>query len=330
MPVRPRAQRPIYAGTRMFLGRRDLVVSFYTKKCQFQCTYCALPQRSAPEDVSASDLNIQVDGLFQRFEEEIPRFQQFSFGNEGSALDEKRFHLASLRRLLERVGDMASLEVLSIETRVEYVSRSRLEDIRSRTLVPKLDITVGFETQDDQIRQGVLRKNTSRRVMEDRIRLAADLGVRLTSYVMIKPAPWMTERDGIREAIATMEYLGEQCERSGVELVIYLTPMYVAEGSHLQLVSKPGAWVPPTIQSIYEVVIAGHAMGLPVYTGLWSEGMAGEGGDYRGRDGYDPVLRSALARFNRSADFTELETSFLPQREWTAQLRPARRGLAAP
>jgi len=117
----------------------------------------------------------------------------------------------------------------------------------------------------------------------------------------------MTEEHGVREAIATMEYLGELCARHGVELVIYLTPTYIAEGSHLQQTTQPGDWMPPTIQSIFEVVVAGHRMGLPVYIGLWSEDLADERTDFRGREGYDPDLRTALVRFNRTSDFRHLE-----------------------
>ena len=311
MDSEPDSRRPIYTGTRTFLGRPDLVVSFSTKKCQFQCSYCALPTRSAPGDVSEADLSAQIDWVFKEYAPRIASFQQLSFGNEGSALDRRRFHLASLHCLLERAEDMTALEVLSVETRPEYARREALEDVRARTRAPVVDVTIGFETQDDHLREVVLRKNTSRRLLEDCVRVLGDLGMRLTSYVMVKPAPGMTDEQGAREAIATMEYLAELCGRHEAGLVIYLTPMYVARGSYLERTTRPGEWVPPTIQSIFDVAVTGWRMGLPVYCGLWSEELADEAHDFRGREGYDPALRMALVKFNITGDASHL-IPFLP------------------
>lgn len=301
------AEKPLYIGTRKFLGSHDLVVSFYTTKCQFQCTYCALPTRSATGSVTAEQMRAQIDYVFDNKSAELPDFRQFSFGNEGSALDRKRFHPESLDYLLHRARSMRNVEMLSIETRPEYVHREYLEHIARQTHVPRLDITVGFETQNDHIRLTVLQKKLSRRVMEDRIALLGAMGIRLTSYVLIKPAPRMTDVQGVQEAVDTMEYLRNICDHYGTELVIYLTPTYVAKGSYLQRTTEPGDWVPPTIQSIFRVVVAGHRMKLPVYTGLWSEELADEQTDFRGRPGYDPELRDAIALYNRTHDFSSLE-----------------------
>ena len=298
---------PIYDGARMFLGRKDLVVSFYTRKCQFACTYCSLPRRSAEVPVSVADLNAQIEGVFAKYRADLVDFRQLSFGNEGSALDAQRFHPDSLRLLLERAKACANLEVLSIETRPEYITRARLQDVLACTHARIVDVTVGFETQDDRIRIDQLGKAISRRLMEDRIALLGELGVRLTSYVMVKPAPRMTEEDGVREAVATIEYLGAECAKQGAELIVYLTPMYIAQDSYLQQTTARGDYVPPTIQTVYRVLVEARTRGIPVYAGLWSEGLAEAGDDFRGREGYDPELREAIVRFNRTNDFSHLE-----------------------
>jgi archaeosine synthase beta-subunit len=301
------SRTPIYTGTRSFLGRADLVVSFYTRKCQFGCSYCALPLRSANEPVDVEDLNAQIDGVFERHADDLAPLRQLSFGNEGSALDAARFHRESLDHLLDHVDVLPTLELLSIETRPEYVKRDVVERIRARVPHLSLDVTVGFETQDDHLRQTVLRKSISRKIMEDRIELLGELDMRLTSYVMIKPAPRMTDAEGVREAVATIEYLLDRCTRATVELVAYLTPTYIAEGSDLQRAFGREDWKPPTIQDIARVIVGGNRVGVPVYTGLWSEGFAEEEGDYRGREGYDPELRAAIAELNRTNDFAVLE-----------------------
>lgn len=302
-----RATTPIYDGTRMFLGRRDLVISFYTRKCQFRCTFCALPQRSAADTVSRADLSAQIAGVFAAHRRELGGFRQLSFGNEGSALDPQRFHPESLRLLLDSAARlMPNLEVASVETRPEYISEARLADVKARLPGVTVDMTVGFETQDDKIRLQTLNKKISRRLMEDRIALLGALGVRLTSYVMVKPAPGMSEDDGVSEASATIEYLAGQCARHGTELVVYLTPLYIAEGSELAR-TRGRDWTPPAIQSVLRVILAGHRLGVPVYTGLWSEGMAAGPGDYTARDGYDPEVRAAILLLNKTGSPAAVE-----------------------
>jgi archaeosine synthase beta-subunit len=297
---------PIYDGRRDFLGRKDLVVSFYTEKCQFECSYCALPQRSANAPVSVEALNGQIDWVLDKYRDEAPAIGQLSFGNEGSALDPRRFYPQSLHYLLERAKEFVNLEVLSIETRPEYVREPVLRDVLQRTHAKKIDVTIGVETQDDGIRE-LLNKKMSRKLIEDRIAVCGELGVRLTSYVMVKPAPGMTEEQGIADSLATIEYLAEQCGRRGVELVIYLTPTYIAMGSELSRTTKAEDYLPPTIQSVLTVIVKGRQYGVPIYTGLWSEELAEEGNDFRGRGGYDPQIRKAILRFNRTNDFAHLE-----------------------
>ncbi len=307
-----RSKTAIYDGRRRFLGRRDLVISFYTMKCQFQCTYCALPLQSANLPVTAEDLDAQINEVFDRRADALSALQQISFGNEGSVFDRVRFHQSSLELLLERTAEAPRLEVLSIETRPEYINADKLEHVRRRTRARVLDVTVGFETQDDELRQGLMNKSISRRNMEKRIALLGESGVRLTAYVMVKPGPRMTEAQGVAEAVATMDYLAEQTARHGVDLVIYLTPNYVAEGSTLARTVRREDYLPPTIQSILEVVLAGHGMGLPVYSGLWSEGLADEAGDFRGREGYDPAMRDALLAVNRTDNRAALVGLYAP------------------
>jgi radical SAM enzyme (TIGR01210 family) len=239
----------------------------------------------------------------------MAEFRQLSFGNEGSALDRRRFHIEALNHLLDRTREMESLEVLSIETRPEYITAENLANVRSRVHANTIDVTIGFETQDDHIRQVVLNKKISRATMERRVAVLGESGVRLTSYVMVKPGPGMTDTDGVEEALATVSYLQGLTEKHGVDLVIYLTPLYIAEGSPLALGPDRRDYTPPSIQSVYDIVRQTSSMRIPVYSGLWSEGLADDGNDFRGRDGYDPELRSAILRLNKSGDPADLESS---------------------
>jgi radical SAM enzyme (TIGR01210 family) len=294
--------RPIYHGKRTFLGMKDLVVSFYTQRCPFGCSFCGLHSRSSPHPVDSKDIERQVDWLFDHYAGEIETFEQLSAGNEGSILDPKRFPIDAFDYLIQRANAVNSLKVLSLETRPEYITGARLKEIRRSSNADMIDVTVGFETQDDELRNGVLKKHLDRRQFEETIVLLGRLGVRLTSYVMLKPGPTMTEEEGVHEAVGTMRYLADTCGKASTELVIYLNPTYVAEHSPLARAMKETGYRPPKIQSVVRTIIEAMNLDVPIYTGLWCENIAESGNDFTGRKDYDKRFRAAVKVFNKTQD----------------------------
>ena len=102
--------RPIYIGKRNFIGLKDLVVSFYSQKCQFQCSYCNLPTKSHPSFLSSEKIKQQIDWIMSSYSNELATFQQWSVGNEGSILDQSRFPEESLNYLLEQITRFSSIK----------------------------------------------------------------------------------------------------------------------------------------------------------------------------------------------------------------------------
>ena len=296
--------RPIYSGIRKFFGLKDLVVSFYTQKCRFNCTFCSLPSNSSAVPVPIENINQQIDWVFNKYKDDLASIQQFSCGNEGSILDNERFYPESLDYLLIRCQEMTNLQVISLETRPEYITKKILENVLQKSASKKVDVTIGLETQDDQLRRQVLNKQFSKEMVEEKIKILGKCGVRLTSYVMVKPGPYMTEAEGIQEALATVEYLCQQCSRANVELIIYLNPTYNAEGSNFEQIVKENGYTPPKIQSVFNIITEAQRWAVPIYTGLWSESMDRKEKDYRGREGFDLNIEKAIKNFNKTKDFS--------------------------
>ncbi len=292
--------RPIYSGMRNFLGLQDLVVSFYTKKCQFECAYCAIPTRSSEEEVGVDEIIQQIDWIWERYRDKVPILQQLSVGNEGSILDTQRFPQEVMDYFLDLLRFCPQLEVLSLETRPEYINENSLQRILTKIAdTVRLDITVGWETQDDFLRQTVLNKQIPKKFFEKKLALLGKYGVRLTSYVLVKPSPTMTDEEGVEEAIATIDYLLEQRKRFGIDLVIYLNPTYIAKGSAMEKQLHEVSYQPPRIQDIYRIIQAAQAKEVPIYTGLWSEGLGDESNDFTAREDYDPSLRQYIYHLNQ-------------------------------
>jgi len=297
---------PIYVGKRTFLGLKDLVVSLYTQKCQFQCSYCNLPQKSHPAPLDAAAIKQQIDLVFKDNQAILSTIHQFSVGNEGSILDPQRFPKTALDHLLSQTYRFPALQILSLETRPEYIKAPLMAEIQRVTKVPLLDITIGFETQDDHLREVLLKKTIKKKLLEQKIKLLGAMGIRLTSYVMLKPGPTMTEQEGIEEAIKTIEYLAEHCRAANVNLVIYLNPVYAAKGTPLAEQFALHRYRPPQIQSVVQIIAATQHLNVPIYTGLWSEHNAEENGDYQSLATYQAEVRHAVKQYNKHQNFSAL------------------------
>nr|VFK12942.1 MAG: hypothetical protein BECKLPF1236A_GA0070988_100801 [Candidatus Kentron sp. LPFa]VFK29024.1 MAG: hypothetical protein BECKLPF1236C_GA0070990_100792 [Candidatus Kentron sp. LPFa] len=298
---------PIYVGKRTFLGLRDLVVSLYAQKCQFKCAYCNLPEKSHPEPLDPETTKRQIDWVLDQNKNELPDFRQFSIGNEGSILDLGRFPKETLDYLLIQTGRFPNLEILSLETRPEYIKAPLMEEIQRVTGLPTIDVTVGFETQDDHLREVILKKNVRKKLMEQKIELLGEIGARLTSYVLLKPGPAMTEQDGIDEAIRTIGYLHEKCRYFNTDLVIYLNPVYASKGTPLARQFVIHGYRFPQIQSVIQIIAATKHLDVPIYTGLWSEENAEENGDYKSLDTHCAEVRGAVKQYNKTQDFSAIE-----------------------
>ncbi len=298
-----RFPRPIYVGTRTFLGLKDLVVSLYTEKCQFQCAYCNLPEKSHPGPLTIDQIKQQIDWILEEHEDNLDHFQQFSIGNEGSILDPRKFPKTALDYVLVNTRRFKNLHILSLETRPEYVKPELMEEIGGVTQVPVIDITIGFETQDDHLREIVLKKTIRRKLLEEKIQLLGQLGIRLTSYVLLKPGPQMTEEEGIVEAINTIDYLADVCQRFNTSLVIYLNPVYAAKGTPLAEQFLLHNYRPPHIQSVVQIIAATRQLAVPIYTGLWSESNAEDNGDYRSLKNHQQKVCNAVKQYNKTQDY---------------------------
>jgi radical SAM enzyme (TIGR01210 family) len=266
-----------------------------------------LPANSHAGPLATDWIKKQIDWSFEQYASELDTVQQLSVGNEGSILDRKRFPSDAMTYLLHQARSLSCLQVLSLETRPEYISAATLGEILDLTSAGLIDLTIGFETQDDHLRQVVLKKSITRKMFEAKVKLLGQMGARLTSYVLLKPGPTMTEEEGIREATLTIHYIAELCQRYCTDFVIYLNPVYAAKGTPLAQAFLLNQYKPPRIQSVVQVIQETRHLNVRIYVGLWSEGNAEGSGDYTIRKDYEPQIRNALKRFNKTQNTAILE-----------------------
>jgi radical SAM enzyme (TIGR01210 family) len=301
--VRPkRGDQPLSILVRQVFGVPELVVVFYTKRCQYQCSFCTLPLISAYSDVSLPSIERQLSRAFEQAGAALRDVRQVSLGNEGSILDVKTFSREQLAHVMTRCAALPSAEGIVLETRAEFVSEELLDEMLEWITPCQLTLKIGLESADYEIREKILRKRMALEQFETVVELLGRKAVGLASYVLVKAHPAHSDEEGRADALNTCDYLKRLCRRCGTSLTLRINAMYRAENSIWARWAAVEQWTPPSIFDLAEVMLDVHEDGVRVFAGLYDEGLATRDGHYEVRADFQQWALAALERYNQTEE----------------------------
>ncbi len=286
-----------------------LFVVFYSLACRWsQCLGCNLPSQVASRHIPYDAIMAQVDHIFALPEviEKKEEIHKVIISNNGSILDEDTFSSTALIYFIALLNrNFKNLEVLTIESRPEYVDIEELEFI-ARSLAEgerktQLEIAIGFEAFDDKIRNDVFMKGLTIEVFEKLVERVARYDFQLKCYFMQKPVPNMSDEQGVADICSGIEYLGKVAKKFGVKINMHLNPTYVATGTLLAPAFAAGEFTPPKLEDVARAVYSGKDKGVSIFVGLSDEGLAVEGGSFLTSESEQVV--STLEQFNQTQNF---------------------------
>ncbi len=290
---------------------KELVFALYTRPCRYgRCTFCSLPSMSeGGEVVTAKDIDRQVDYILSQYsEEQLKDLGKVSIYSASSVMDQECLPTRSLMYLLLKICDYPGLKVVSLETRPEYVEDWELKALRNVLGEEvQLEIGIGYETYDPELRNKVLQKGLTRKAMHKLMQmLNENKNCSLKAYLMLKPHHSLTEDEGIIEAINGLKELKNLSSEYRVPVSIHLNPTYIAEGCKLTDEMVANGYEPPELTSLIKVLVAARDLDLSIYAGLDDEGMAIEGGTYQDTDMDRKKAVTAIKAFNYHQDQEKL------------------------
>lgn len=289
-----------------------LFVVFYTQACRYsRCLGCNLPSRMSQKHVGFRDLMAQVDFVFAQ--PEIARCQtairKVIVSNNGSVLDEVTFSSTALIYLVAELNlHFPNLDVLALETRIEYVDEAELEFI-ARALgegdtPTTLELAIGFEAFDDRIRNGIFRKALPLDRFDALCQKVARHRFRLKCYLMQKPIPGLSDEDAIRDVTAAIDYLSHQADRHRLAINLHLNPTFAAAGTPLEDSFLRGEFTPPSLRDVARAALHAENKPISVFIGLSDEGLACPNGSFL--RAADAALVPQLEAFNRTQHYAIL------------------------
>lgn len=292
-----------------------LFVVFYCMACRYKkCAGCNLYMQMASEHVSYRFLMAQIDYLLRipGVASQLDHIHKLIVSNNGSVLDERTFSSTALIYLVAMANmHMPALRVFCIESRPEHVEDCELEFIsralREGTTETLLEVAIGFEAFDDQLRNHIFRKGLSREVFEQFVaRLSKYPRTALKTYFMLKPSPELTDEAAVKDIHQAIQYLGKLAHQyPQVPMNLHLNPTFVAKGTELEKAFHAGVYQPPKLLDAVRAVLPAKNENITVFLGLSDEGLAVEGGSFRQDDDEEMVER--LEQFNVEQDYDILE-----------------------
>ncbi len=298
-----------------------LFIVFYTQACRWsRCIGCGLTSTGSQFPIGYKSILKQIDFVFADPEIQKRRniIRKVIVSNNGSVLDQKTFSSMALMYLIIQLNlHLPNLSVLSLETRVEYIEVEELEflarGIKEGDTPTDLELAIGFEAFDDNIRNNVMKKGLTKKLFENLLDSMSQRRFRLKCYLMQKPVPGITDEEAVKDIQNAIEYFTalslKHINKKGEPLIrinVHLNPTYAARGTILEKAFAAGEYSPPTLRDTARAALAAEKLPLTVFIGLNDEGLAVPGGSFI-RD-EDRMTIEKIEMFNRTQNYDILRS----------------------
>jgi len=187
--------------------------------------------------------------------EKIAIFNGGSFLPSSELPDEFQYHV------YEDIASRSIVKQLMIEAYPSFIAEKKLREAKEILGSTDLMVGIGFESQDDYVRNVLLKKGIDKAFFEKKVKMMQRLGVQVFVYAFLK-APGLTEKEALEETLKTIEYL----HNLGVD-EIALSSAFVPPGGELESQYRAGEFRPPWLWTVLEIIKAAQKNNWPLSVG---------------------------------------------------------------
>ena len=227
--------------------------------------------------------------------------------NSGSTLNRRELPRVLLHRILERVGALPQLRLLSFDSREPYITTDVMLEIADRMGSCRVRPIIGLETADDTLRNEVLQKAMPRAAVErafDAVARAAEtIGSQRTGVDVnvVIGGPGTDDASAVEDALQTARYVYGLGDQRGLAVDLNLHPYYPSQRSSAQFRDHPRCSLKTAARAV--LAMAGERDALAPTSKLFI-GWQDEGHDTQQRERNDELTaaKGLFRRFNIGQD----------------------------
>jgi len=225
------------------------------------CTMCGhLAGTLRGEEIPAETYINQFLEEFESFD--YSYYPMLCVYNSGSFLNEWEVDPKVRREILKIIATEKKIKVVIFETRPEFITQEVVNEIEGILSDKVVEIGVGLETKNDDIREYCLNKGLNTEQYLKKTKLIVDSKLHLLSYVLIKP-PFLTEKEAIQDAIETAKFAFQH----GAD-VVSLEPVSIQDFTLVHYLYQGKVFRSPWLWSTIEVAKAIASFGFVRFGGF--------------------------------------------------------------
>jgi radical SAM enzyme (TIGR01210 family) len=226
------------------------VISLKTSPCRWlesiggctMCSICIVPDNHRPV---TSDIKNQFDYCFRKFN--FRDHPEIDIYTSGSFFDDCNMSAECRDYIFRKIAGEPHIKKVVIESRPEFISREKVEGLRERLNKQKLEIALGVESTERDIRMLCINKTVSDKAIERAVTTVKDL-CDIKAYILLKP-PFLTEAEAVLDAVRSIDDIFSLGARS-----VSLEVCNVREGTLTAILREMGKYRVPWLWSIIEIL----------------------------------------------------------------------------
>jgi radical SAM enzyme (TIGR01210 family) len=203
---------------------------------------------------------INAENYVKQFRTEIEKFDAQDYNticvyNEGNFFNPEELPKAARLSILSDINLRKNIKTLVFESLPEFITDSILEEIRCICGDREVEIAIGLESINPIVRKLCINKNYDLPAYEACVKLIHKHGMKVLSYVMLKPA-FTTEKEAREDALTTTDYafnLGSD--------VVSIEPVNLSKYNMSGKLAELGLHRAPWLWTVRSVLDYAHRLG---------------------------------------------------------------------
>ncbi|MBU0460131.1 MAG: hypothetical protein KKH52_02240 [Nanoarchaeota archaeon] len=284
-----------------------LMLVLRTPPCEYnQCTMCGF-DNNAGKNIRLQNIQRQYQNGIEG--EDFSDIRRIDFPTAGSFYNDRELSPESRNYLFSEVSRLP-VDSVMVETRVDYLTEEKVRESKSYLREDQsIELAIGLESADDNVRNKVLRKGLSKKSFERFADICRNTDSQLLAYVLIK-SPTLSEAEAVEDAVQTADYVYRIANERGIKARVAFKPMFIPEGTELEEQYLNGEYQLPKLWTTVETVkrTAELASYQPnsIFVGMFDEDLSGDRFSSNCDECNSEVVET-LKRFNGTQDLSELE-----------------------
>ncbi|XGI84378.1 archaeosine biosynthesis radical SAM protein RaSEA [Halorutilales archaeon Cl-col2-1] len=224
---------------------KSLTIVFNTDGCRWAraggCTMCGYVGESNQGAVTADSLLNQLEKALEHEENERVRCDNVKMYTSGTFFDEREVPLEARNAILDEFSDRHVV----VESLPDFVEKDVIEDAAER--VRDLDVAIGLETADDQIRRECVNKYFDFDEFVRASEAAQEAGAGVKTYLLMKP-PFVTEKEAVDDMVYSIRKAAEYSH------TVSMNPSNVQRYTLVDKLHYRDGYRPPWLWSVVEAL----------------------------------------------------------------------------